>query len=138
MTINHPDAISHEDALELVRVTEKRFGDRDVDAIMPGFTDDVFVRFADLPDMSGKPEVEKFLRTRFARQEDYQLTKTLRMLSDNMLGNYWEGTWTDAQNGKKMQGRGTEFWTLKGGKVSVWEATFNIWEVGGAPATPLI
>ena len=59
------------------------------------------------------------------------------MLSGNMVGNYWEGTWTDSVSGKKMQGRGTEFWTLKGGKVSVWEATFNVWEQGGAPVTPL-
>lgn len=137
MNTENPDAITLEEAKELVRVTQKRFGDRDVDAIMPGLTDDVFVRFADMPEMTGKPAVEAFLRTRFARQENYELTKTLRMLSGNMVGNYWEGTWTDATNGKKMQGRGTEFWTMKGGKVAIWEATFNIWEQGGAPLTPL-
>lgn len=138
MPVKSPNEVTLEEAKELVRITEQRFGDRDVEAIMSGFTEDVFVRFADMPDMNGKPQVEKFLRTRFARQDNYRLTKTLRMLSGDMIGNYWEGTWDDPQTQKKMQGRGTEFWTLRDGKVSVWEATFNVWEAGGAPATPLI
>lgn len=55
-----------------------------------------------------------------------------------MIGNAWDGTWTDAQTGKKMQGFGTEFWTMRGEKIAMWEATFNVGEVGAEPSTPVL
>ena len=33
---------------------------------------------------------------------------------------------------------GTEFWTMRDGKVALWEATFNVWEAGGEPVSPLV
>jgi len=53
-----------------------------------------------------------------------------------MIGNYWDGEWEDARTGRKMRGRGTEFWTVVAGKIAVWEATFNAWdaETGPIPA----
>jgi len=133
-----PDAISYEDAARLVKNVERVFGAGDIAQIMEGFTDDVVVRFADRPEMHGKAEVEAFLRKRFARQKNYRLTKHLRLVSGNMLGNMWDGEWEDAQTGRTMQGRGTEFWTLRDGKVAVWEATFNVWEKGAAPPSPFM
>jgi hypothetical protein len=40
--------------------------------------------------------------------------------------------------GKPMQGRGTEFWVVRDGRIARWDATFNVWEKGGPPATPVI
>jgi hypothetical protein len=37
-----------------------------------------------------------------------------------------------------MQGRGTEFWVVRDGRIALWDATFNAWEKGGPPATPVI
>ena len=45
-----------------------------------------------------------------------------------MIGNDWDGEWKDVSTGKLMVGRGTEFWTMRDGKVSIWEAAFNVWE----------
>lgn len=119
-----------ESASAYVKAVETAFGTGDVDQMIEGFTDDVVVRFADRPEMHGIAEVEAFLRLRMARQKNYRLKKHLRMLSGNMIGNMWEGEWEDAQTGKSMRGRGTEFWTMRGRKVAVWEATFNVWEAG--------
>jgi nuclear transport factor 2 (NTF2) superfamily protein len=119
-----------ESARAYVKAVETAFGTGDVDKMIKGFTDDVVVRFADRPEMHGIAEVEAFLRLRMARQKNYRLTKHLRMLSGDMIGNMWEGEWEDAQTGKSMRGRGTEFWTMRGRKVAVWEATFNVWEAG--------
>jgi nuclear transport factor 2 (NTF2) superfamily protein len=133
-----PEAVGRELALKLVQAAEDAFGRGDLEAILRGYTDDVIIRFADIPEIRGKAAAERFLRARFARQRNYRLRKRLRMLEGNMLGNFWEGEWEDAQTGKKMCGRGTEFWTIRDGKIAVWEATFNAWEEGGKPQTPVM
>jgi nuclear transport factor 2 (NTF2) superfamily protein len=130
--------VGREQALAMVRAAERDFAAANVAGIVAGYTDDVVIRFADVPEIRGKAQAEKFLRARFARQKNYRLTKVLRMLEGNMLGNYWDGEWEDAQTGKRMVGRGTEFWTLRNGKIAVWEATFNVWEKDGKPQTPIL
>ena len=129
------DTLSREAALDLVAAVEKAFGTRDIDAIMAGFTDDVVVLFADQPELHGKEEVRGLLEARFERQKGYRLEKRLRMLDGDMIGNYWDGEWEDAFTGKTMVGRGTEFWTIRDGKVARWEAAFNVWE-RDAPTRP--
>lgn len=131
-------SLSREEATALVKNVERVFGSGDVAQMMAGFTDDVVARFADRPEMHGKAEVEAFLRARFARQKNYRLSKTLRIVSGNMIGNVWDGEWEDAQTGRTMKGRGTEFWTVRNGKIAVWEATFNVWEAGAAPPSPFM
>ena len=130
--------VTREFALKLVKHVEDIFGRGDVDAILQGYTDDIVIRFADIPEIRGKAAAEKFLRARLARQRNYRLKKDLRMLEGDMLGNFWDGEWEDAVTGKTMCGRGTEFWTIRDGKVALWEATFNVWEKGGRPQTPLV
>ena len=130
--------LTRERAEELVAAAEKAFADADVASIVAGYTDDVVIRFADLPEMRGKDAAEAFMRARFARQRDYRLTKRLRALDGDVIGNVWDGTWTDAQTGRKMQGFGTEFWTMRDDKIAMWEATFNVGEVGAEPSTPIL
>lgn len=127
--------IDRDSALTLVAGVQDAFGTHDINRIMDGFTDDIVVRFADQPEIQGKEAVRQFLEARFERQKDYTLTKTNRMVDGNMIGNYWIGDWEDAFTGKRMSGRGTEFWTVRDGKVSVWEAAFNVWD-RDAPTKP--
>jgi nuclear transport factor 2 (NTF2) superfamily protein len=121
----------------MVFEAEGAFGSADIGAILNAFTEDVVIRFADIPEMRGKFAAERFLRARFARQQNYRLSKFLRMVESNMIGNVWEANWVDAQTGKNMRGRGTEFWTVRDGKIAVWEATFNVWQEGGEPLLPI-
>jgi nuclear transport factor 2 (NTF2) superfamily protein len=137
MNVIAPNPVSREFALKLVKHVEDIFARGDVEAILNGYTDDIVIQFADIPEIRGKVAAEKFLRARFARQRNYRLRKDLRMLEGNMMGNYWDGEWEDTQTGKTMCGRGTEFWTIRDGKVSLWEATFNVWEKGGKSQTPI-
>ena len=37
-----------------------------------------------------------------------------------------------------MVGRGTEIWILRGQRIAVWDATFNVWEKDGPPMTPVV
>ena len=102
-----------------------------------GFTDDCVVRFGDLPEFRGKIELEKLFRSRSERQIGYRLRKELRSLSGDRIANYWEGKWRDAVTGKEMAGRGVEVWTMRDGKIAVWEAAFNFNEQGKPSAMGL-
>jgi nuclear transport factor 2 (NTF2) superfamily protein len=126
------------EARELVQAVEDAFNAADLTAIGNGFTEDATTRFADFPEMHGRAEIMQFLTARFTRTQGYKLTKKLQLLTGNRLANTWDAAWTDGKTGKSMLGRGTEIWVLRGRRIAVWDATFNVWEKGGAPATPVI
>ena len=125
-------------ARDLVQSVENAFGAADLKAIEAGFSADAIARFADFPEMRGRPAIMAFMTARFARTLGYKLTKTLQAVTGNRNANTWDASWTDAKTGKKMLGRGTEIWVMHGRRIAVWDATFNAWEEGGAPTTPVI
>lgn len=138
---SHPDsaeAIAWDAARQLVQDVEDAFGAADLARIEQGFTEDAVARFADFPEMHGRAAIMKFLHARFARTRNYKLNKTLHVLMGDMLANTWNASWEDAQTGKAMLGRGTEIWRVQGGRIALWDATFNVWEKGGPPATPVV
>jgi nuclear transport factor 2 (NTF2) superfamily protein len=126
------------EAIQLVQAVEDAFGAADLATIAQGFTEDAVARFADFPEMHGRAAIMKFLTARFARTLGYRLTKKLHVLTGNRLANTWDAAWTDAKTGKKMLGRGTEIWIVRGRQIAMWDATFNVWEEGGEPSTPVI
>ncbi len=119
-----------EEASAFVSLVESLFMPWNVDGLLAGFTDDCVVRYAEFPEMKGKEELGKFFRSRSVRQPDFDIQKTCRMLMNDMIANSWNCTWTDAQTGKKMWGKGLEFFTMRDGKVAIWEGAFNFNEVG--------
>jgi uncharacterized protein len=131
-------ALTWNEARQLVQAVEDAFGAADLTEIAKGFTEDAVARFADFPEMHGRPEIMRFLTARFARTQGYKLTKKLHVLTGNRMANTWDATWTDAKTGKSMLGRGTEIWTMRGRQIAVWDATFNVWEEGGASSTPVV
>jgi uncharacterized protein len=135
---NDDFVLTWSEARELVQEVEDAFGAADLTAIASGFTEDAVARFADFPEMHGRAEIMTFLKARFARTQGYRLTKTLQVVTGNRLANTWNACWTDARTGKSMLGRGTEIWILRGRRIAVWDATFNVWEKGGPPATPVV
>ena len=126
-----------EEAHAFVAHVESLFMPWDIERLLAGFTDDCVVRFGDLAEFRGKAELEKLFRSRAERQKDYRLRKELRSLAGDTIANYWEGEWEDRATGRKMSGRGVEVWTMRGGKIAVWEAAFNFNEVGQPSAMGL-
>lgn len=127
-----------DEAKRLVRAVEDAFGAADLARIEQGFAEDAVARFADFPEMRGREAVMRFLRARFARTKDYRLKKTVHCVMGETLANTWDASWQDAQTGKAMLGRGTEIWIVRDGRIALWDATFNAWEKGGPPATPVV
>jgi len=125
-------------AKRLVQAVEDAFGAADLARIEQGFTEDAVTRFADFPEMLGRGETMRFLRARFARTKGYRLKKTLHCVMGETLANSWEASWEDAKTGKSMLGRGTEIWIVRDRRIAQWDATFNAWEKGGPPTTPVV
>jgi len=125
-------------AKRLVQDVEDAFGAADLARIEQGFTEDAVARFADFPEMRGRDAVMAFLRARFTRTKGYRLRKTLHCVMGDTLANTWDASWEDAQTGKPMLGRGTEIWLVRNGRIALWDATFNVWEKGGKPTTPVV
>jgi ketosteroid isomerase-like protein len=110
----------------------ERFARADVDGLLSRYDDDILIRFADLPEIRGKAAAEKFLRARFAVQEDYKVDKTFLLVSGQKYGNSFTASWTDTSTGKRYEGRGVEVLQLRNGKVIQWDCSYNIWEAGKA------
>jgi nuclear transport factor 2 (NTF2) superfamily protein len=115
-----------EEARALVARVESLFMPWNIDALADGFTEDCVVRFGTVPEMRGREALREFFTARSAKQKDYRLRKQFRSLVGDTLSNIWDGEWEDAATGAKMKGYGVEIWKMRGGKIAVWEAAFNI------------
>jgi nuclear transport factor 2 (NTF2) superfamily protein len=114
-----------EEARALVRHVESLFMPWNIGALVGGFTEDCVVRFGAIPEFRGHDALRKFFTARSARQKGYRLRKQLRTLAGDLMTNVWDGEWDDAETGQQMKGFGIEVWTMRDGKIAVWEAAFN-------------
>ncbi len=121
-----------EDARKLVAYVESLFMPWNIDALVDGFTDDCVVRFGTLPEFRGKEALRTFFSARSSKQKGYRLTKQFRTLSNDLITNIWDGEWEDTTTGRRMKGFGVEVWTMRNGKIAVWEAAFKSAPAGDA------
>jgi nuclear transport factor 2 (NTF2) superfamily protein len=114
-----------DEARALVKYVESLFMPWNVDALVGGFTEDCVVRFGTVPEFRGRDRLREFFTARLARQKNYRLRKQFRALYRGTITNIWDGEWEDADSGARMKGFGVEVWQMRGGKIAVWEASFN-------------
>jgi nuclear transport factor 2 (NTF2) superfamily protein len=117
---------SDEEAGALVKHVESLFMPWNIDALVDGFTEDCVVRFGTFAEFRGRDRLRAFFTTRSAKQKGYRLTKQFRALSGDTIANVWRGEWQDADSGVAMRGFGVESWQMRGGKIALWEAAFNV------------
>ena len=118
-----------EEARALVKRVEALFMPWNIDALVDGFTEDCVIRFGTVGELRGRDALRAFFTSRSRRQKNYRLTKELRSLSGDRLTNVWHGAWEDAETGAAMNGFGIEVWTLREGRIALWEAAFNVGRV---------
>jgi uncharacterized membrane protein/nuclear transport factor 2 (NTF2) superfamily protein len=114
-----------EEARAFVAHVESLFMPWNVEALVDGFTEDCVVRFGTVPELRGREALRQFFLARSTRQKGYRLRKQLRGLMNDVICNIWDGEWEDAGTGRRMQGFGVEVWTMRDGKIAIWEASFN-------------
>src|ERR1700686_3035168 len=116
---------SADEARVLVKHVESLFMPWNIDALVDGFTEDCIVRFGIVPEFRGRGALRAFFMARSARQKGYRLKKQFRTLMNDTMTNIWDGEWEDSGTGRLMKGFGVEVWTMRGGKIAVWETAFN-------------
>ena len=114
-----------EECRAFVAHVESLFMPWNVDALVDGFTEDCVVRFGIVPEFRGREALRAFFLARSSRQRGYRLKKQFRTLMNDMMTNVWDGEWQDAATGRRMKGFGVEVWTMRGGKIALWETAFN-------------
>ncbi|MGH6663893.1 MAG: nuclear transport factor 2 family protein [Pseudolabrys sp.] len=115
-----------DEARVLVKHVESLFMPWNIDALVAGFTEDCVVRFGTVPEIRGRAALHAFFTARSKKQKNYRLHKSFRSLDGDTLSNIWNGEWEDAETGASMKGFGVEIWLMRGGKIAVWEAAFNV------------
>jgi nuclear transport factor 2 (NTF2) superfamily protein len=116
---------THEEARSFVAYVESLFMPWNIDALVAGFTEDCVVRFGVIPEFRGHDALRKFFTARSAKQKGYRLRKQFRTLMNDVMTNSWDGEWEDAGTGQRMKGFGVEVWSMRDGKIAIWEAAFN-------------
>jgi nuclear transport factor 2 (NTF2) superfamily protein len=116
---------TNEEARSFVAYVESLFMPWNIDALVAGFTEDCVVRFGVIPEFRGRDGLRKFFTARSAKQKGYRLRKQFRTLMNDVMTSIWEGEWEDAATGQRMKGFGVEVWTMRDGKIAIWEAAFN-------------
>src|SRR5689334_483783 len=114
-----------EEARAFVAYVESLFMPWNIEALVAGFTEDCIVRFGAIPEFRGRDALRRFFEARRAKQKGYRLRKQFRALMNDVMSNVWDGEWEDAEAGRRMKGFGVEVWTMQGGKIAIWEASFN-------------
>jgi nuclear transport factor 2 (NTF2) superfamily protein len=115
-----------DEASALVKHVESLFMPWNIDALVDGFTEDCVVRFGTVAEFRGRDKLRAFFTAPSAKQKDYRLSKQFRALSGDTVANVWHGKWQDAESGVAMKGFGAEIWQMRGGKIALWEAAFNV------------
>jgi nuclear transport factor 2 (NTF2) superfamily protein len=124
MSGRNPQTI--EEAHAFVAHIQSLFMPWNTEALLAVFTDDCVVRFGDMLEFRGKAALEKLLRDRSECQKDYRQRTQLRGFADDTITINWEGEWEDGASGKKVSGLGIETWTMRGGRIAVCEAAYDI------------
>ena len=132
------DTYTFEEARALVKAVEDAINRKDIDAVADGYTEDAVAHFGDFPEIRGRAAIRDFMATRWKRQQDYRLRKTLHAVMGNVIAGTWEGDWTDSETGKRMVGFGCEIWHMEGGRCARWEAAFNSREEGAGPSLAIV
>ncbi|MBV8190101.1 MAG: nuclear transport factor 2 family protein [Alphaproteobacteria bacterium] len=115
-----------DEARQLVKHVESLFMPWNIDALVDGFTEDCVIRFGTLGEFRGREALRAFFTARSRRQKNYRLTKQVRTLDGERLTNLWTGDWEDTETGTAMKGFGIEVWTMREGRIAIWEAAFNV------------
>lgn len=114
-----------DEARAFVAYVQSLFTPWNIDALVDGFTENCVVRFGTVPEFRGREALRHFFAVRAARQKGYRLEKQFRSLMGDTISNVWSGDWEDSVTGTRMHGYGVEVWTMRHGKIAVWEAAFN-------------
>jgi nuclear transport factor 2 (NTF2) superfamily protein len=122
------DAWSRHQANTLLHMVQEIAERDDFPALIDLFAEDCIFRLGAPAEQKGRVALRQALSGQLLRRQGERLVRSCVAIDGNRLTIRWEGTWTDKETGAQMAGFGLEVWTMRGGKIVQFEATFNAGE----------
>lgn len=125
----HAKSMSMEDARVWLDAVLVKYTTLDIDEMLSCFAPDIVVNYGTLPQISGIAALREFLAERYGAVTDFNVAKTVRCVTDGVVGLEATVSYTNS-SGKKIQGIAFEFLTVDDeGLISVWDNISIVWEV---------
>jgi nuclear transport factor 2 (NTF2) superfamily protein len=116
--------------MTLLRSVMDMFHGVDIQALADLFTEDCLIRYGAAREQQGRVVLRRLLTGLLSRRRDLRVQKTCIAIDRNKLAIRSEESWSDGETGKAMTGFGVEVWTMREGKIAIWEAAFSAGEDG--------
>jgi nuclear transport factor 2 (NTF2) superfamily protein len=106
------------------------FNGGDIQGLVDCFTEDCTLRYGVSAGQRGRIALRRLLAELLSRRQNLRVQKTCIAIDQNKLVVRSEESWTDKETGRTMTGFGVEVWTMRAGKIAVWEAGASAGEAG--------
>jgi nuclear transport factor 2 (NTF2) superfamily protein len=124
------DGWSRHQSNALLRSVVDMLRGADIQGLVDCFTEDCTIRYGASAEQQGRVPLRRILTELLSRRQNPRLQKTCIAIDRNKLVIRSEESWTDKDTGKTMAGFGVEVWTMRDGKIAVWEAAASAGENG--------
>ena len=124
------DGWSRHQANTLLRSVVDLFRGGDIQGLVDCFTEDCTIRYGAASEQQGRVPLRRVVTELLSRRHDLRLEKTCIAIDRNKLVIRSEESWSDKDTGKTMTAFGVEVWTMRDGKIAVWEAAASARESG--------
>jgi nuclear transport factor 2 (NTF2) superfamily protein len=124
------DGWSRHQASTLLRPMAEMFQRADIPALVELFTEDCTIRYGAAAEQQGRVPLRRILTGLIERRRELRLQKACIAIDRNKLVIRSEESWKEGEAGKPMTGFGIEVWTMREGKIAIWEAGFSAGEEG--------
>lgn len=122
------DGWSRHQAGMLLRSAVVMFQGADIQALADLFTEDCTIRYGATPEQQGRVALRRLVTGLLSRRQNFEVQKTCIAIDRNKLAIRSEESWTDRETGRAMTGFGVEVWTMREGKIAMWEAGYSAGE----------
>jgi nuclear transport factor 2 (NTF2) superfamily protein len=124
------DGWSRHQATTLLRAMAEMFQRADIPALVDLFTEDCTIRYGAGAEQQGRVPLRRVLTGIIERRRELRLAKACVAIDRNKLVIRSEESWKEGEASKPMTGFGIEVWTMRDGKIAVWEAGFSAGDEG--------
>ena len=112
-------------AESIVKQAEAAYQSQDLDRIMQLFDPEIILYWNGEKIAEGSDALRKWHEQRpFLIAREFNIRKSLKAASGDTIAVEWTNSWLD-KNGKRSEGCGGEFWTMRNGRLLEWRAYYS-------------
>lgn len=124
------DGWSRHQASTLLRAMAEMFQRADIPALVELFAEDCTIRYGAAAEQHGRVPLRRVLTGLVERRRELRMQKTCIAIDRDKLVIRSEESWKEGEGNTPMTGFGIEVWTMRDGKIAIWETGFSAGEEG--------